>query len=99
MLTIEHIKNTVQEPCRRYDVKKLELFGSAAKGDMREDSDLDFIVEFNSSDYKGMFDRYMGLLEELEMNFKRKIDLLTSRSIRNPFFKNSVEREKMTVYG
>lgn len=99
MLTIEHIKSAVQDPCRRYDVKRLELFGSAARGTIRDDSDLDFVVEFNSQEYKGMFDKYMGLLEELEENFKRKIDLLTSRSIRNPYFKNSVEREKTTVYG
>jgi hypothetical protein len=84
--------------CRRYRVIRLELFGSGADGGFREaDSDLDFLVEFETAS-PGYADRYFGLLESLCDLFQRPIDLVVASAIRNPYFKESVERTKTVLY-
>lgn len=57
----------LQELCRRFSVKRLDLFGSAASGRFEPaESDLDFLVEFEGTgSTKGAADRYFGLLEAL----------------------------------
>lgn len=84
--------------CRRYDVDRLELFGSAATGNYRPDSDLDFLVEFRSP-VTGYADRYFGLLESLQKLFGRPVDLVAASAIKkNPYFQQSVEKTKALLY-
>lgn len=86
--------------CATYGVKSLELFGSASRGDFdREKSDLDFLVEFFDSQPAGAFNRYFGLKEGLERLFQRPVDLVEIRAIRNPYFRQAVEQDKVLVYG
>ncbi len=96
--TIEANREALAELCLRFHVDRLELFGSAATGDFREDSDLNFLVEFRSVDSMTPADQYFGLLEALEELFGREIDLLTNRSLRNPYFISSVEKTRQLLY-
>ncbi len=85
--------------CRRFGVRRLDLFGSAATG--RFDparSDLDFLVEFEKPSIGGFAGPYFGLLQALETLFQRKIDLLTERSLENPYRRRRIEAEKRTLY-
>lgn len=85
--------------CRKYGVTHLDLFGSATTADWRPgQSDLDFIVAFRPDPDRSVADRYLGLAEELETLFGRPVDLLTERSIRNPYFKRSVDASRALVY-
>jgi len=85
--------------CRRYGVRRLELFGSAARGDDEPGrSDLDFLVDFDVPPATGYADTYFGLLEELERLFTRRVDLVVASTIRNPYFRASVERTKTLLY-
>ena len=85
--------------CRRYHVLRLDLFGSAAAGDERPgESDLDFLVEFGSVPPGSYADSYFGLLESLEHLFGRPVDLVVDSAIKNPYFRESVERTKAPVY-
>ena len=87
------------EICRRHRVARLDLFGSAATHRYRsEDSDLDFLVEFQPIPFGYYVDAYFGLLEALEELFGRPVDLVTSSAIRNPYFKQSVELTRTAVY-
>ena len=80
-------------------MKRLELFGSAARGDFRvEDSDLDFMVEFLSDDWRGAADRWFGLQEGLESLLKRKVDLVSIKAAKNPFFLEVANRHKVQLY-
>jgi len=80
----------LDELCRRFRVRRLDLFGSAASDDFdAERSDLDFLVEFEPDALS--FDAYFGLKESLEALFGRGIDLVEPSAIRNPYFKESVE--------
>jgi len=63
--------------CSRFRVRRLDLFGSAARGDFDpEHSDFDFIVEFDQSAPQHPFDSYLGLKEGLETLLGRKVDLV-----------------------
>ena len=86
------------ELCRRYCVERLEVFGSATTDRFDpQRSDIDFLVEFKPRG-GDLFHRYFGLIEELEQLFGRRVDLVTSRSIRNKYFLTTLNRTRTTVY-
>lgn len=85
--------------CRRFGVVRLEFFGSAASGEDRPgESDLDFLVEFDASPPRGFADSYFGLMESLEALFGKKVDLVVGSAIRNPYFRQSINRTKRLLY-
>ena len=98
MLSIEDVKEKVNNISRSFKIKKLGVFGSLVRGELTSKSDIDFIVEFNDDGYNGRCDRYMDLIEELEKIFGRKIDLITYESLNNPVFKATVEKEMKIIY-
>ena len=76
-----------------------DLFGSAATGNYRpEESDLDFLVEFQPLAAGEYADSYFGLLEALSQLFGKRIDLVAHSAIKNPYFLQSVEAAKTPVY-
>ena len=85
--------------CRRYEVKYLELFGSAARGDFDPDrSDLDFFVDSLSQDWHGAADRWFGLQESLESLLARKVDLVSLPDAKDPYFLQVANRHKVQLY-
>lgn len=95
-----HVKSyTLAELCRRHRVRRLELFGSAATGRFDPiSSDLDFIVELEPMGpvlYGRTFDALQGGLEQL---FGRRVDLISAKSIVNPYFARSIAAERVTLY-
>ena len=96
---VEQHRSQIEALCRKYGLKRLELFGSAASGNFDFDrSDLDFFYEFDSADWKGMADRFFGLLEDLQSLFKRKVDLVSLKAATNPYFLESANRSRITLY-
>jgi predicted nucleotidyltransferase len=96
---LERYRTELEALCRRYAVRRLELFGSAAiDHDRPEEGDLDFLVEFGAFPQGGYADAYFGLLESLEGLFGRSIDLVVGSAIRNPYFRQAVEQTKTLVY-
>ena len=89
----------LEAPCRRFGVRRLEIFGSAASGAFRaEESDLDFLVEFEGPVGRGYADRYFGLLEALESLFDRPVDLVVASAIGNPYFREMVDETRELLY-
>jgi predicted nucleotidyltransferase len=89
----------LRELCRRFGVRRLDLFGSAATGRFDPSrSDLDFLVEFGETAAPGFGGSYFGLLEALETLFSRKVDLLTEEGLQNPYRRRRIESEKRTLY-
>ncbi len=97
---IEHKRTALAELCRRYEVERLYLFGSAAQGHFdAQHSDLDFLVHFANREPTGEYaDRHLDFAEELEPLFGRPVDLVTEQSIRNPYFRSEVESTRQLVY-
>lgn len=92
--------NELASLCVVYGVSSLELFGSGARRDFdREESDFDFLVEFADGHPMGAFDRYFGFKEELEQLFQRSVDLIEVRAIKNPYFQQVIEQDRVVVYG
>jgi predicted nucleotidyltransferase len=77
----------------RFGLRALAVFGSMARGDDREGSDLDVLVTFEG---KADFDRFMGLKLHLEETFGRSVDLLTPNSLR-PEVQAEIEKEAILV--
>ena len=97
---IEKSKPALAELCRRFEVRRLYLFGSGTGGRFdASSSDLDFLVELaDRQPTKSYADRYLGLAEALERLFGRSVDLLTEQSIRNPYLRREVEKTQQLVY-
>ena len=86
--------------CRRTHARRLDLFGSASRDDFRPDrSDLDFVVAFDLLPPADYSDAFFSLKEGLEALFDRPVDLLTERSLRNPYLRKRVDAERVAVYG
>ena len=74
MLTIEDIKKVVAEIAPKYQITKATLFGSRARGDNREDSDVDLIFEFET-EAVSLF-TLAGIMNDLEEIFGLKVDVI-----------------------
>jgi len=96
---IEQHRGQITALCRRYEVKRLELFGSAARGDFDPaKSDLDFFVDFLNDDWHGAADRWFGLQEGLEQLFACQVDLVSIPNAVNPYFLEVANRHKIQLY-
>jgi predicted nucleotidyltransferase len=88
------------EFCRRYRVRRLELFGSAAtgRGFDPDRSDADFVVTFEDMNNAEHTDSFFGLSEALETLAGRSIDLLTDVSIVNPYLRRRIDAERRLLF-
>ncbi len=96
ILTLELVLTTLKKEenlFEKFDLKTLALFGSTARNEANENSDLDFLVEFKGS---ATFDGYMGLKFYLEDLFNKKVDLVTRNSLK-PRIKDIVLKEAIDV--
>lgn len=85
--------------CRNNRVNRLFAFGSVTNENFNaEKSDIDLLVEVNEQDPLKKGDYILNLWDGFEALFKRKVDLLTPNSIRNPILKEVIEETKVLVY-
>ena len=93
---IKEILTRNKDVLKKHRVKSIALFGSFVRGDMKRQSDIDFLVEFDKTafgeNFEGYFDNYRGLVLSLENIFGRKIDLLTTDMI-SPYIKSYIMQE------
>jgi uncharacterized protein len=82
--------------CKRYFVQELCLFGSAARGEMRTDSDIDMLVEFLPDAEIDLVD-YAGLMLDLSQLLGRKVDLVSKNGLK-PLIRTSVVNEAQPLY-
>ena len=88
----------IEEACRRHGVERLHAFGSVLRDDFDpETSDVDFLVRFLPRE-SGHADACFGLLDDLERIVGRPVDLVVERAIRNPYFREAIERERVQLH-
>jgi predicted nucleotidyltransferase len=85
--------------CEKYKVAELYVFGSVLSNRFSSESDIDFIVTFDEIELEKYADNYFDFKFSLEDLFKRNIDLLEEKAIKNPFLKNSINNSKQLIYG
>ena len=85
--------------CETYHVRKLSIFGSAVRDDFDASrSDVDVLVEFEDLPVQGYATNYFALQDSLVRLFHRPVDLLTDTSIRNPFLRKAIDRDRVLLY-
>jgi predicted nucleotidyltransferase len=85
--------------CMTHNVKNLFAFGSICTDKFNDQSDIDLLISFNKMDYGDYADTYFELADQFEILFKRPVDLVTEKSLKNPYFINSVNQTKTLIYG
>ena len=102
--TIEEIRQRVLPVAEKYHLKAIYLFGSYARGDAREDSDIDLLIDATDSGLRGL--AYGGLYHDLEEALGKSIDMITVKSLEQPArhesdirFRETIQRERREIYG
>ena len=90
-------ESAIANACRNYGVRRLELFGSAVR-DPEHANDFDFLVDLEETEAGVYVKTFFGLYDALLKIAGRPIDLVTERSIRNPYFRKSIDRNKRLIY-
>jgi predicted nucleotidyltransferase len=88
----------LQELCKEYDINTMYVFGSASTGQFHDNSDIDILISFKDIPIERYTDNYFELHEILEKLFEREVDLITERSLSNPYFIQSIEETKQLLY-
>ena len=109
-LSLHHIKQIIMklieinlksifELCKIYNVKTLSVFGSILTNRFNDSSDIDMIVEFNNEDIDDYVSNYFNFKDALTALFKREVDLLEAKGIKNRFLLQNINRTKQVIYG
>lgn len=94
--TIDEIRTRAMPVAIRYGVNALSLFGSYARGDADEKSDLDFLVL--KGNMKGLLS-YCGMIAELKDIFNCHVDLVMKNVIKDKKFLEEIDRDEVKLYG
>ncbi len=89
----------INETCLRHNVKSLHAFGSVCSDQFNSSSDIDLLISFHAMDYGDYADSYFSIADELESIFERRVDLITDKSLSNPYFIESLNATKTCLYG
>ena len=92
--TIEEIKNTAIPIVVEYGVVKLSIFGSYARGEANDESDLDFLID--KGELTGLI-QYYALVRKLEEAFNCHVDLITMGVSDRDFLKR-IQSEELVIY-
>ena len=96
---IDRHRAEIEELCRTYRVRRLDVFGSAVREDFDPDrSDMAFLVEFEPDPGLNTFHAYMDLREDLARLLGRPVDLVMPSAIRNRYFRQEVEATREPLY-
>lgn len=95
MLTIDDIKTAVAKVGKKYGIKSAYLFGSYARGEANEKSDVDLIIEKGEMRGLEVSGFRLDLIDELD---GVEVDVLTDKGVRPKFF-DFIKNDRMLVYG
>jgi predicted nucleotidyltransferase len=92
-MKLEEVRSRILPILKRYGIRRASVFGSFARGEEREDSDIDILVEFEEG--KSLLD-LVGLKMDLEEALGRKVDVLTYKSL-HPLLKDRILQEQTII--
>lgn len=99
MNRLEIYKPAIAKLCESHKVKSLYAFGSILTDNFNQESDIDLIVDFVSMEVENYADNYFDFKFSLQDVFKRPVDLIEEKSLKNPYFKQAVNQQRQLVYG
>lgn len=92
---IEQIKTL----CIDHNVRELFAFGSVVTGRFSDNSDIDLLISFKPMEYGDYADNYFEIADKFKEIFNRSVDLVTEKSLKNPYFIKSINKTKTLLYG
>ena len=102
--TVEELKRRIEPIAKRYELPVVYLFGSYARGEATDESDVDILIDRSGSKVKSLVD-FCGLNNDFEDEIGKKVDLVTLQTLdqkrtkaRSAGFVQSVNAEKVIVY-
>ena len=96
---LDRYKDDINKLCLENKVKTLYVFGSVLTNQFTKKSDIDLVVDIDSNDPFEYADSYFNLKFALQDLFKRKVDLLENKAIKNQYIRENIEKSKMLIYG
>lgn len=99
MSIIERNIDAIKQLCAIYAVAQMSVFGSVLTDRFNDDSDIDILVTFDALPVENYAENYLQLQESLQNLLGREVDLVEDKAIRNPVFRNQVDRTKVQIYG
>lgn len=101
--TLDEIAQRIRPVAEKYHLRAVYVFGSYARGEAREDSDVDLLVDDTDSGLRGL--AYGGLYSDLEDALEKSIDMVTAGALEQPVrhksdisFREAVKRERREIY-
>jgi len=86
---IEILRNYKNEVANQYNILTIGIFGSVARGESEDESDVDIVIRISEPD----FFMLAGIKEDLEKRLNKSIDIVTYTDSMNPFLKNRIDHE------
>ena len=99
MNLLEENAEAIKTLCKKHKVVKLYAFGSVLTSAFNDESDVDFLVEFQRIDIPDYASNFFELQFGFEDLLERQVDLIEYSAIRNPYFKEEVDETKELIYG
>jgi len=90
--------NQIKTLCINHNVNSLFAFGSVCTDEFNNSSDIDLLISFNPMDYADYADNYFLVADKFEEILHRPVDLITDKSLSNPYFIDSVNLTKILIY-
>jgi predicted nucleotidyltransferase len=90
---IEELERKIIPVLRRHPVKRAALFGSVVRGEMKDESDVDILVEVDKS--LSLLD-FIGIKQEIEDTLKRRVDLVEYETIK-PLVRDAILKEQVLI--
>lgn len=98
MFILGQYRNIIEKLCVHLKVKRLYAFGSVLTDQFNSESDIDFIVDFEAMEIENYADNYFDLKFSLQDILKRPVDLLEEKTLKNPYFIQSISQNRTIVY-
>lgn len=95
---LDDYTSSLKNLCQKNKVRSLYVFGSVLTDNFTDTSDIDLIVDIDSNDPFEYADNYFNLKFALQELFKRPIDLLENKAIKNPFIRKNIDSSKVLIY-
>ena len=95
---LDNYINEINRLCLQNKVKSLYVFGSVLTEKFSDESDIDLVVDIDSNDPFDYADSYFNLKFVLQDLFRRPIDLLENKAIKNQYIRQNIDRSKSLIY-
>ena len=102
--TLDELRERISPIARKYQIPAVYLFGSYARNEASDNSDVDILIDREGSTIRGMFDMG-GLYAELQSSIGKNVDLVTLQSLqqkstleRTPWFVENLQKDMVRLY-